>query len=166
MKNINKKISERIRQLVEAKKNETRPRKNQQTIANEWDVSKNVLSKACTGRGLTVENALKISKREGVSLDFIYANSDEKNKFYSTFNIINKHLVFNVQKQKLDTRPSSSSLSISEPLVKYLESICELNNCESVPENARKEWQKNIEKDFLEILESGQSFEMREIDIY
>ena len=150
---LNEIISERLRPLVNAQKYKNGKKKKQQDIANEWNVSKNVLSKAINGLGLSVDNAINISQELGLSLDYIYGQSDYKTIEDCVIDIIEKHIYIDNRNSELP------DLRISTPLASYLKDRYLIQQVKSYQkdESELKKQLQNCKDDFVAILRADKS---------
>lgn len=86
-------ISERLTALKESKN------LSQKDMAEKCDLSADTISKAITAKEtLSIRNAIKISKAFGVSLDYIYGNSNIINIQQYALDLINKQIEFETTK--------------------------------------------------------------------
>ena len=67
-------------------------------MAEKCDLSADTISKAITLKTLSIRNAIKISKAFGVSLDYIYGNSNIINIQQYALDLINKQIEFETTK--------------------------------------------------------------------
>ncbi len=160
----NKKIiQERIKEILSI------TQKNQKELAEMCGVSTNDISKAVNKGELSVNKAIQISNSTGFTLDYIFGNNECKNaQQYAQQQVIafiNKHIIFNSTKPTKTNPRFTQAINISEPLITYIEAVCEINNSTFIPDNSRDNLLQEIRNTFLKTIENNADFDMREIEI-
>lgn len=123
---------------------------SQAALAERSGVSKDTISKAINKGTLSVKVAKLISKATGVSLDYLYGNSDVFDIHQYSLDIIEKHISAFNRTSGYGNEAQIATISLSEPLSQYLEAIC---NAEKAPESVREHWLHIAKEEFLQSIE-------------
>lgn len=133
---------------------------SQADLSRKSGVSKDTISKAINNGTLSVKIAKLISKALGVSLDYLYGNSDIESIPKYAFDIIMRHISSLNRKSAWGGDSLISTVSVSQPLAAYLEAICEAGKAK-MPDNVREDWLQDEKERFIQAIENdtGQKVE-------
>lgn len=127
---------------------------SQADLSRESGVSKDTISKAINKKGtLSVNMAKRISKALGISLDYLYGNSDVESIPQHVLDIMEKHISSYNRKSVWGSDSLIMSISLSQPLATYLEAICEAEKVK-MPDYVRGNWLQDEKERFLQAIEN------------
>lgn len=143
MDELKEKTSERLQTLLKSRKMKAAE------LARISYVSADTISKVIRKKELlSIKNALLIARALGVSLDYLYGNSDVENTEQYALDIMNKHISSFVRKSVFGGSALNKSISFSAAYFNYLDGVCEAKKAD-IKEELRQIWLKEIETDFL-----------------
>ena len=145
MKELRKVVAQRLLELKKSKNISS-----QKEFAEMCGLSADTISKVINQRGnLSIKNAKQISKHMGVSLDYIYGNSDSEDMSSYAVDVINKHLRFAI----IDD--FDSELESSDILKKYLQTLYDTEHHETMPDELKQKWIESVKNEFIAALRNG-----------
>lgn len=140
-------VAERLTELLKLKDF------SQADLARKSGVSKTTISKAINDGVLSVKIAKLLSKTLGVSLDYLYGNSDIESIPQYVFDVLMKHVSSFNRKSLWGGDSLIATISISQQFVAYLESICEAEKS-NASDKVRKDWRQDAKEKFLQVIEN------------
>lgn len=126
---------------------------SQAALANKSGVSKTTISRAINDGVLSVKIAKLLSKTLGVSLDYLYGNSDIESIPQYAFDILMKHISSFNRKSSWGGDSLIATISISQQLAAYLEAICEAEKS-NASDKIREDWRQDAKEKFLQVIEN------------
>lgn len=157
MSNLKEVVSKRLQKVIE----ETEI--SQVKFSQKCGISKDTVSKAITKKGtLSVKNALLIASACGVSLDYLYGNSEIINIPRQVFSILSRHVLPGVSLQKFhDNAYIIPTVKMLKCFTKYLDDAWAAQQ-PSTPVNVREFWLQQAADDLLAAIQSGTESECTE----
>lgn len=143
-----------IKAIIAERLTESLKRKDfsQADLSIESGVSKSTISKAINKEGLSVKMAKHISKALGVSLDYLYGNSNIENLQHYALDTMTRHISAYNQKSVWGGDSMISSVSISQSLSEYLQAIFEAGKT-NMPDHVRESWLREEKEKFLQTID-------------
>lgn len=130
--------------------------KNQAGLSRKCGISTSTISKILNGHILTPKNALIISKSCGVSLDFLYGNSEYEDISEDALEIVKKHISPALYPKTFhDGKYSIKTIRFSQCYSTYLNAVFDMLSS-SIPEEARDMCLKKAEAALLASLQNDQ----------
>ncbi len=126
---------------------------SQTDLARESGVSKTTISKAINDGILSVKIAKLLSKALGVSLDYLYGNSDIESIPQYAFDVLTKHVSSFNRKSLWGGDSLIATISISQQYVAFLETICDAEKS-NASDKIRKDWRQDAKEQFLQVIEN------------
>lgn len=143
--NLKENVSNRINFLLK------RDGMSQKALAEKSGLTTAVINKATKGE-LSVNSALLISKVFGVSLDYIFGNSDIDDKRQFVLDVLLKHIYMLSLKSVWGGDWINGCLTISKPLSQFFEAMNEAISAKTIPNDFRKDWINRVRRDFLNVI--------------
>lgn len=154
MDELKKIMSERLKKLLDGRKIKAAE------LARISYVSSDTISKVIRKRELlSIKNALLISNALGVSLDYIFGNSNVENIEQYVLDVINKHVPRRHKKLLWGNHPYSFlSIAVSEALSTYWGQI-EIISTTSIEPDLREDWLKRENNKLLQAFKNDTPIE-------
>lgn len=148
-KRLKSTVAERLKSLME-KKN-----LNQTEFSEITGISKDTVSKLVNENySLSILNALLISEKFGVSLDYLYGRCEEENSNQYALEILQRHFCAYKEKEPWqENAPAAAYISFSTALADFLDRLTNLKEAK-IPEDLRKEGVQRAKKTFISVIEN------------
>lgn len=127
---------------------------NQSEFSEKTGISKDTVSKLVNkSYSLSIPNALLISEKFGVSLDYLYGRCEEENSNQYALEILQRHFCAYKEKEPWQENiPAAAYISFSTALADFLDILTNLKEAK-IPEDLRKEGVQRAKKTFLSVIE-------------
>lgn len=128
-------------------------KKSQAQLARESELSKGTINKAVKNGELSIKSAKRIAAVFGVSLDYLYGNSNIESERDCAFAIVERHIGTFSHKMSGTFNGIVAGISLSKRLGAYIEQSAEIKRA-PLPEHIKKEVLKEVRQAFLQEIEN------------
>lgn len=125
---------------------------SQVELAQKSELSKGTISKAAARGELSKESAKRIASALGVSLDFLYGNSDVESIEEYALTLVEQHISSFASKMSGVYNGMVAGISLSPALASYLEQSAEIKKA-PLPERVRTDGLYELKQSFLQQME-------------
>lgn len=122
---------------------------SQVELARKSGLSKGTINKAVKGGGLSKESSMRIASALGVSLDFLYGNSDVESIEEYVLTLMEQHINSFASKMSGVYDGMVAGISLSPALASYLEQSAEIKKA-PLPERVRADGLYELKQRFLQ----------------
>lgn len=147
MEDSKKIVAQRLKNLLESKN------LTQTQFANQVGLSKDTVSKLINGKiALSAPNAILISQKFDVSLDYLYGTVNEVSYNQHVLMIMQKHFLALKEMSVWNGSIAEMHISFSSALADFLDALTNLYEAK-IPEDLRVEGERRAKESFLEVIE-------------
>lgn len=153
---LNQIVSDRLK-TVKNKRNkdikQTDDKHTQKKIIDKTGLSKDVISRAFNGKGVSLTTALALCKYFNISMDYLFGASEYENTEQCERNYAIDTFKKHISTKKIDNGNPTKVTNVSEPLDNYLEVVDEHENIKTMSPELKKQWIQEAENEFLKVID-------------
>lgn len=153
---LNQIVSDRLK-AVKNKRNkdiaQTNDKHTQKKIIEDTGLSKDVISRAFNGKGVSITTAIVLCRYFSISMDYLFKESEYENaeQYQQKYAIdtFKKHISI----KNIDNGNPTKITNVSEPLDTYLEVVDEHKNIKTMSQELKEQWIQEAENEFLKVID-------------